>query len=211
MMLSLKKTLSKKIKSFTETKSAPGVVDAPFWMDPPPYNPDFQEDIRSQTVSVIFQGALRIVSNRMFKSFEEAVLVSSLWEKDYDGYSGKRPFYRVILLVLIRRLKMVGQVMRSGGIYEYVSEINGRTTIHHDLGNLPEFNSSEEVFVKTWDLNGRRGSIKFKIQLGEIDPDPSLDQILNPSVFSSKEEFLSGCKMLGIEFKEESDKLVLVK
>ncbi|AGO04415.1 matrix protein M [American bat vesiculovirus] len=210
-MLSLRKSLSKKIKSFTETKGAPGVVDAPFWMDPPPYNPDYPEDTRCQSVSITFRGSLRIVSNKMFKSFEEAVLVSSLWEKDYDGYSGKRPFYRVILLVLIRRLKMVGQVMRSGGIYEYTSEINGRTTIHHDLGNLPEFSSSEEIFTKTWDLNERRGSVKFKIQLGEVDMDPTLDQILNPSIFSSKEEFLSGCKMLGIEFKEDGDKLVLIK
>lgn len=206
-MLSLK-SLKKKRSSGSGTDQLVS-VPSNFWDQSPPSPPENAPDFEGYIWSVKFKGFLRIATNKPFQSLQETVAVASLWEQEYSGFSAKRPFYRAILLIMIRRLRQVGHISYKGQIHEYQSEMSGRGNFIHNIPDLPLMRAGEDVFTKSWDFNGRHGSILFKIEMGDLDPDPVYRTIFDSSVFSDEEEFASSANILGVKYEKTGSRYIL--
>lgn len=206
-MLSLR-NLKKKRPSGSVSETLPP-VPVNFWEQMPPSPPENAPDFEGYIWSVKFKGFLRISTNRPFQSLQETVAVASLWEQEYSGFSAKRPFYRALLLVMIRRLRQIGQLSYKGQIQEYQSEMSGRGNFIHNIPDLPLMRAGEDVFTKSWDVNGRHGSILFKIEMGDLDPDPMYRTVFDPAAFSDEEEFASSAGILGVRYEKVGSRYII--
>ncbi|UXO98196.1 matrix protein [Puer bat vesiculovirus] len=206
-MLSLK-SLKKKRSSSAALEPTAG-PSLNFWEQSPPSPPDMSCDGEGFVWSVRFKGFLRIVTNKPFQSLQETMAVASLWEQEYSGFSAKRPFYRALLMIMIRRLRQIGQVSYKGQIHEYQSEMGGRGNFLHNRADLPLMRAGADTFSKSWDFNGRHGSILFKVEMGDLDPDPSYNNIFDSAVFSDESEFASSANILGVKYDKVGSKYIL--
>ncbi|UED36904.1 matrix protein [Mediterranean bat virus] len=181
----------------------------PFWEMATPDLTDSAPEFDGYLWSIRFRCSLRITTNRPFQSLPETLVVTSLWEQEYSGYSAKRPFYRAILLILVRKLRQVGQVSYRGQTFEYQSELSGRGNLWHNIPDLPAMRAGEDIFSKSWDYNGRYGSILYKVDIGDLDPDPGYHTIIDQSYFSSEEEFEDSAKLLGVRLTKSAGRYLL--
>ncbi|UOX72932.1 matrix protein [Wufeng Myotis altarium vesiculovirus 1] len=181
----------------------------PFWQASVPNTPEVSTS--GKMLSVRFSARLRITSNTPFKSLEEVCVIGRLWEKDYAGYIGKRPFYRALFLILIRRLRPLTPAVGYGGPSEYVCDISGCGNFFHEIWDLPVLSSGEEIFHRSWDCNGRVGSVSYRPKIEVLDPDPDLPDILNPTGYSSLAEFEAAAKYVGVNYQVSDGHYVIKK
>lgn len=184
--------------------SPPGDRDD-FWVPQAPPVVDTSRGIWS----VRFVGNLRVGTSQAFRSLEEAMAVCTLWERDYNGYAGKRPFYRAIALLLIRKMAPENFNHTSVGYLEYVSECRGAGNFIHSMGELPILIDGSDLFYQAWNFRGRSGFIRLEITINNLDENPSYPPIFSPLMFKNEEEFVSSSKILGIKFHQEGDDWVI--
>lgn len=179
----------------------------PFWTPPE------ENDVTTANSvwSVRFSGRIRVGTNQAFKSLEEALAVCTLWEKEYNGFAGKRPFYRVIIMMLVRKMSPPSGQSRTVDYFEYVSECKGTGNFIYNMGDLPAMVDGEDKFYQSWDFRGKSGFIRVEINIQNMEENLSYPVILSPNLFSNVDEFVSSAKIFGVHMDKEDINWVLLK
>ncbi|AMR98949.1 matrix [Piry virus] len=191
------------------------------WESPPSYNeikspsaPIFGYDYEDmeylptlgvQTLKLQYKCVLQVRSESPFTSYLDAVDNVANWEKQYNGFSGKKPFYRAVMVRAVQAMKANPMSLQDGRSPEYTSEIEGRCLVFHSLGHIPPMMYVCEQFTRDWSGRRNQGIVNVKIWVGVTDTLDNLDQIFDPKKHFSEEEMLSAATILGLEVKKSSD------
>ncbi|AGI04016.1 matrix [Vesiculovirus malpais] len=216
-MKSIKKVLGKK-KEKGEKKSkkydlppnyndliGPSAPSAPmFGLDPS----DYFEQINSNDSVVIklkYSCEVQVRAIRPFSGVLEAADAIARWEMDYRGFLGKKPFYRLLMGIAIKKLRAAPSSLTEGNRPEYNCLFEGHGAIRHNLGQLPPMSYVSETFTRDWQTDKNKGSVHVKFWLGMLDTNDEMPEILSSKSFQSESELKQIMEMMGIRVKKSKD------
>ncbi|CAH17546.1 matrix protein [Isfahan virus] len=163
-----------------------------------------------QSLKIQYKCSLQVRAETPFTSFNDAARCISLWETDYRGYAGKKPFYRLLMLIATKKLRAAPMSLMDGNRPEYSSMIQGQSIVHHSLGVIPPMMHVPETFTREWNLLTNKGMITAQIWLGITDVVDDLNPLINPALFSDEKEMTLTSQMFGLELKKRNDNTWLI-
>ncbi|AJR28530.1 matrix [Carajas virus] len=145
-----------------------------------------------------FSVKITLRTNRPLRTYDDVCQILSKWDAMYVGMMGKRPFYKVLVLIGSSHLQATPAILSDRGQPEYHMYLEDRGFIAHRLGLTPPMLSGPESFRRPFHVGLYRGTIDITVNLMDDESTESAPQVWDHFNTRYVNHFLEHAKRFGL-------------